>query len=170
MTGFVIIDVETHSLADLKKVGAWRYASDSSTDVWCVGYAINDEPVQLWKPNDPDVHHGAITAAAADPDTVFVAHNAGFERAICQHILVPRYGWPAIPLERWRCTMAAALALALPAKLAKITAALGLPAKADDDIMHRMAKPRPPRGDEDRNSGPYWHDDAEHRERLYAYC
>ena len=129
----------------IRVVGAWRYASDPSTDVWCVGYAINDEPVQLWKPNDPDVHHWAISVAAADPDTVFIAHNANFERALFKHILGPRYGWPAIPLERWRCTMAAALALALPAKLAKITAALGLPAKADDDIMHRVTKPRAPR-------------------------
>ena len=35
----------------------------------------------------------AIIAAAADPDYLFVAHNAAFERAILRHILAPRYGW-----------------------------------------------------------------------------
>jgi DNA polymerase len=35
--------------------------------------------------------------------------------------------------------------------------------------MHQMAKPRRPRGDESPDQ-IYWHDDAEHREALYAYC
>jgi hypothetical protein len=31
-------------------------------------------------------------------------------------LLAPRYGWPVIPLERQRCTLAMASALALPGK------------------------------------------------------
>jgi DNA polymerase len=72
MTGFIVIDVETRSLADLKKTGAARYAADPSTDIWCIAYAVDDTPVALWRPGEPA------------PGVVFVAHNAGFERAIWQ--------------------------------------------------------------------------------------
>jgi DNA polymerase len=166
----VVIDIETRSLSDLRKVGAPRYAADPSTDVWCAAYAIDDRPVQLWLPGKPAP--AAITEAAADPaDYLFIAHNAAFERVILHHILIPRYGWPAIPLERWRCTMAACLALALPASLGQVGKVLGLShQKADDRIMHQMARPRPPRGDEDPAAGPYWFDGPEHREALHAYC
>jgi DNA polymerase len=169
MTLPVVLDVETRSCIDLRKVGAWRYSIDPSTDTWCVAYAIDDSPVELWQRGDPAPQ--AILEVAADPDTVFVAHNAGFERAILKHILMARYGWPDMSApERWHCTMAASLALALPAKLATVAKVLGLAhQKADDAIMHQLAKPRRPRGDEDPNQGPYWFDDAERLEALYAY-
>jgi DNA polymerase len=168
MTGVIVVDIETRSFADLKKVGAWRYAADPSTGIWCVGYAVNDEPVQLWKPGEPVP--AALIVAVNDPNTVWIAHNAAFERAIFQHILVPRHGWPNIPLECWRCTMAASLALALPASLDKAAQVLRLPQqKANKDIVHRMAKPRQPRGDEDPK-GIYWFDDPERLEALCVYC
>jgi DNA polymerase len=170
MTSTVILDVETRSALDLKKVGAARYAAHPTTDVWCAAYAIDDDPaVRLWQADEPVP--AAIIEAAADPNCLFVAHNAGFERAILQHVLTPpRYGWPAIPVERWRCTMAASLALALPPALNRVAAVLALPQqKADKVIVRLMAKPRLPRGNEDPK-GVYWFDDAEHRQALYDYC
>jgi DNA polymerase len=173
---FVVIDFETHSLRDLRKVGAHRCAADPSTDVWCVAYAIDDQPVQIWLRGEPVPP--AILEAAADPEVLFVAHNAGFERAILQHILGPRYGWPAIPVERWRCTMAMALTLALPAALGKVADVLGLDhRKHADQIMHLLARPRSPRVGEDPK-GLFWFDETEplpgqsvtHLEKLYAYC
>ena len=88
----IVLDGETHSPLDLRKTGAWRYAAHPSTDVWCLGYAIDDQPAQIWLPGESVPP--AIVEAAADPSVVFVAHNAGFERAIWEHILAPRYGWP----------------------------------------------------------------------------
>ena len=41
-----------------------------------------------------------------------------FETVIEERILNPRYSWPLIPISRHRCTMAAALANALPVLLA----------------------------------------------------
>src|SRR6516165_6260906 len=108
-------DYETRSTLDLTKVGAWKYAGDVSTDVWCVAYAVDDGPVKTWLPGQPIPEEFQI--AATDPDWVVVAHNDSFERAIEERILGPRYGWPLIPIERHRCTMAMALAAALPAKL-----------------------------------------------------
>jgi DNA polymerase bacteriophage-type len=165
----IVIDVETRSLADLRKVGAARYAADPSTDVWCAAYAIDDQPVELWLPGEPVP--AAIVKAATDPDCLLIAHSAGFETTILHHILTPRHGWPEITLERWRCTQAACLALALPASLGKVAAVLGLShQKGDDRIMHQLARPRRPRGDEDPAAGPYWYDDPEHLQVLYDYC
>jgi DNA polymerase len=153
----------------LKKTGAWRYAADPSTDTWCVAFAVDDGPVELWVRGDPVPP--AIIEVAADPSCTWVAHNAHFEIAILENILGPRYHWPTVPLERWRCSMSMALALALPARLDKVAKALSLPEqKADKTIVALMAKPRRPRGNEDPAAGPYWHDDVEHREALYAYC
>jgi len=83
-------DVETRSTVDLTEVGAWRYASDASTSVWCVSFAIDDAPAQIWIPGQPipEVFHDA----ARDPDWLIVAHNDAFERAIEELILAPRYG------------------------------------------------------------------------------
>jgi len=159
----VILDVETRSALSLKKAGASRYAVDRTTDVWCAAYAVEDQPVQLWVPGEP------VPEAIAAAD-VIVAHNAAFERAIFAHVL-PRHGWPAIPTERWRCTMAMGLALALPGSLDKVAKALSLPEqKADKTIVALMAKPRRPRGDENPAAGPFWFDDIEHRQALYDYC
>lgn len=156
------LDLETRSAVDLKKTGVYRYAEDPSTDVWCAAYAVDDGPVGLWTPQDGPVEK-------FDPDWTFVAHNANFERAIWHYILTPRYGWPEPKLEHWRCTMAQALAMSLPASLENAAGALGVDIGKDMTgraLMMRMAKPRSQYDD-----GTYtWWDDQERRERLYAYC
>jgi DNA polymerase len=160
----VVLDFETRSPLDLRKVGATKVAQHPLTDVWCAAYAAVDQPVRIWLPGDPPPPD-LFSAAAV------VAHNAaGFEYVFCRHIMTPRYGWPDIPLERWRCTMTLALSLALPPALGKLAKVLNLKhQKGDDQIMHQMARPRKPRGDEDP-SGIYWHDDLDHLHQLYAYC
>lgn len=161
--GCVIIDVETRSALDLRKVGHWRYSADPTTDVWCVAYAIDDSPVQLWRPGDPP------PAEFADAAEV-IAHNAPFERSIVSNVLGPRYKWPDVPIATWRCTMAACLALALPPSLKKVAEVLRLPEqKGSKSIVDLTCKPRRPRGDEDPN-GLYWFDDPERLEALFEYC
>jgi DNA polymerase bacteriophage-type len=161
-------DIETRSTLRLADVGAWRYAADPSTEVLCVGYAIGNGPVQIWTPDQPipDEFH-----AAASDGTV-VAHNDQFETAIEERLLHPRYGWPIIPIDRHRCTMAAALANALPASLEGAAEALGLSARKDADgrrLMLQMSKPRKARKGEDPEL-VHWHDDPERRLRLQEYC
>jgi hypothetical protein len=46
-------DFETRSAANLKRVGAWRYAADPSTEIICIGYAIDDSPIQIAVPGQP---------------------------------------------------------------------------------------------------------------------
>jgi DNA polymerase len=161
----VVVDIETRSLLDLKEVGTPRYAAEPSTDVWCVALmnVADNAPLGLWRPGDPvpDLIGKAKT---------LIAHNAAFEIAIFRHVLGPKYGWPIPPVETWRCTMVECLAMALPAKLKRVADVLGLEhRKADDGIMHRCSKPRPPRRGEDP-AGVYWFDDSEHLETLFAYC
>jgi DNA polymerase len=162
-------DYETRSVLDLEDVGAWKYAADERTEVTCCAYATNDQPVKLWLPGDPVPPE--FLAAAQDPDWVLCAHNAQFEIAIEQFIMRRRHGWPKISLSKQRCTMAQALALALPPKLELAAEALGLTHqkdKAGQRLMLLMSKPRRPRKDEDPQ-GLYWFDDEPRLQRLYRY-
>jgi DNA polymerase len=162
MTILLFRDIETFSRVDLKTVGAHRYAADPTTGVWCVGYAVDDGPAEIWIPGQQIP--APFIEAARNPEWLVVAHNDAFERTIEEHILYPRFDWLLVPLERHRCTMAMALAAALPGALDKAIAALSLPFakdKAGAALMRRMAKPRP---------DGTWLADAASRERLYAYC
>jgi DNA polymerase len=163
-------DYETRSKAVLKVVGPHRYAVDFSTEVVWIAFAVDDQPVQLVRPGDgvpPE-----YLAAAQNLDWDAVAHNDSFETAVERHILKPRFDWPLIPIERHRCTQAAALALGLPARLDRLADALELANrkdKAGERLMHLMSKPRRPHKDEDP-SGVYWFNDPERLHRWGEYC
>lgn len=162
------IDFETRSAVDLKKAGVYVYAESETTNVWCAAYAVDDEPVKLWTP-DHDSRDIAHVIKHCETD---VAHNANFERAIIAGVMAPRYGWPIPHLKQWRCTMAMALAMALPGDLGGCADALGLPITKDKEgkaLMLRMAKPRKPRKGEPTDKLLWW-DDEERLQRLYAYC
>ncbi len=160
------IDFESRSAVDLRKTGVYVYAESPTTDVWCAAYAIGDGPIELWTPDQPCP--SAIIEAYAQ-GWHFHAWNANFERTMWRHILTPRYGWPEIPLEQWRCTMAAALAMSFPGQLANAAPAVGLDIAKDmqgQGLMLRMARPRKV---EDDGSLTWWEDD-ERKQRLYEYC
>jgi DNA polymerase len=164
-------DFETRSCVDLRKVGAHVYAADPSTEILWVGYAVDDGPMQLWRPGDPVPPEFLETAANAS--WCAVAHNDHFESLIEKCILHPRYGFLLIPPERHRCTQAAALALGLPAKLGAVADALEMENRkhaAGERLMHQMSKPRKPRKGEDPSGGPYWFDDEDRMYRLGQYC
>ena len=123
----IILDFETRSYADLGKVGAWNYSLDPTTEIIVMAYLIDaddySDAIRRWEPGD-----------ALDPDDLFhaikaglpvEAHNVSFEEAIWQNVMVARHGWPEIPGDNWRDTMASACYLALPAGLDKLSAALG---------------------------------------------
>jgi DNA polymerase len=127
----VFWDIETRSTVPLEDAGAWRYAADPTTEVLCVGYAIDDGEPKIWIPGQP-ILEDIISIAKQDPAD-WVAHNFMFERAITTHKLTP-LGWPEIPLARQICSMSLALAGALPGALDNAAAALGFP-------QHRLRRP-----------------------------
>ena len=66
-------DIETRSTISLKKVGAHKYATDATTEVVCVAYAVDDQPVQLWLPGD--LVPPEFIEAAGNPSWLVCAHN-----------------------------------------------------------------------------------------------
>jgi DNA polymerase bacteriophage-type len=164
-------DYETRGVLQLPNVGAWKYAGDDRTQILCCAFCVDDGPVKLWLPGNPLPPE--FLEAARDTSWRACAHNAPFEIAVEHLILRRRYGWPKIPLSRQRCTMAMALALALPPKLDLLAEALELLHQKDQAgqrLMLMMSKPRRPRKDEDPEGGPYWFDDEDRLQRLYEYC
>jgi DNA polymerase len=161
-------DFETRSTLNIKKVGAWRYATHKDTEVLCCAYAVDDGSVEIWTPDMPVPQ--AFIEAAQNPKWSTSAFNDQFERLITTHIMAPRHGWPIVPLERRRCSQAVALSHALPPALKDAAKALGLAnQKADDAIMLRMSKPRKACQGEDPNV-VHWHDGAEDHATLQRYC
>src|SRR6516165_1255311 len=162
-------DIETRSTVPLEDAGAWRYAADPTSEVLCVGYAVDDSGVEIWTPGQAIPRE--FIAAASDSSWCIVAHNFAFERAIATHILRPRFNWPEIPLERQRCSMSLALANALPGALDTAARALKLDYQKDAEgylLMRRMTRPRRPRKGEDPTK-IYFVDGPEQRERLRQY-
>jgi DNA polymerase len=162
------LDLETRSTVDLKKAGLYVYAEDPTTDVWCAAWCIGDAPIQMWTPGQPFPSVlGDYLAAGA----LVYAHNAGFECALWEQVLTPRYGWPAIPFEQMRCTAAMAAAMALPRDLDGAAMAMGLDTRKDASgkrLMLSLAKPR-----RVENGVPVWwtpEDAPEKHARLHAYC
>ncbi len=82
------IDFETCSEANLKKVGAVKYAKHPSTKILCMSYKINGGETNIWIP--PDTFPHRILKAAKNKNVVFVAHNALFEQSITKYCL-PKY-------------------------------------------------------------------------------
>src|SRR6516164_10825780 len=73
-------DIETRSTVALEDAGAWRYAADPTSEVLCVGYAVDDSDVQIWTPGQAIPQE--FIAVGSDPSWCVVAHNFAFERAI----------------------------------------------------------------------------------------
>jgi DNA polymerase len=122
-------------------------------------------PISTWRPGEPVPPE--IIEAHADPTALVCAHHDQFERELERRILGPKYDWPIWPIERRRCTQAAALSKALPAGLDDLAAALKLPVRksaAGKAAMRRLAQPRP-KGDRLFPD----HDDPKLMEELHAY-
>ena len=163
----VSIDFETRSAVDLRKTGVYKYASDPSTDIWCMAYkAPWSDDVQVWLPSDEmDVRLEDWIVEGG----LLSAWNANFERTIWNEIMVGRYQWPPTKIKQWRCTMAQASAMGLPRALGQAASVLGVEEqkdKAGAALMLRMARPRKVNAD-----GSYtWWNTKDKIDTLVAYC
>lgn len=152
MHDIVHLDFETRSEMDLTDVGGAVYAAHPSTEIICIGWRLNKEPIEQYRrehiqdwdfwgpPSDCKLYR-----LAANPRIIFKAHNAFFEQMMWQYVMVERYGYPAIPIERWQCTAAKAAYYGLPRKLEKAAIALNLPVRKDmegNKVMQSVSKPR----------------------------
>jgi DNA polymerase len=160
------IDFETRSTVDLKSAGLANYAAHPTTDVWCMAYAFGGDEVGLlaMAGADPIRHGQANVCGHVAKGGIVVAHNAAFELAIWNQIMVPRYGWPPLKPEQCRCTMAMAYAMALPGALDNAAAAVGIQVRKDQSgyrLMMQMCRPKTEGG---------WWDEPAKLQALYEYC
>lgn len=108
------------------------------------------------------------------------AHNSFFERMIWKNIMVPRYDWPEIMHEQWRCTAAVAAHHSLPRALEDAVQVLNLPFLKDTEggkVMKKLSKPRKLTKPEIKSLGGaydpeaiYWHETLEDLRALWNYC
>lgn len=129
----------------LEIVGGGNYACDPTAEVLSFKYDLKDgRGPQWWKPGLPNpVDLFAWIAAGG----LLEAHYSTFEHWCWEHICVPKYGWPHLPLEQLRCSMAKSRAHALPGKLAEVGAVLNIVNQKDPigkRLIDKFTMPRNP--------------------------
>ena len=152
------LDFETRSACDLKKRGAWVYSEDPTTGILCCAVKEDDQAPRIWVPawvaealpfdeDLPLLSDFELFQLIEGADEI-ECHNAAFERALWQNVGAPKYGWPAVPVAKLRCSLAKCSYHTLPRALATAGPAIGLDVKKDTEgarIMLRMCKPRRPK-------------------------
>ena len=119
------IDFETTSETNLTVHGVTRYAQDPTTEVLCLGWAIDDGEVSVWYPEDSEFPQEVIDRVIAG-DTMY-AHNATFDRLVWEYMLSNDFAVPLPALSQWRCSQARAMAQGLPGALGNLCKAIDLP-------------------------------------------
>lgn len=124
------IDLETYSSVDLAACGVYKYAESDDFRILLLGYAYDDEAVNvLQMPSLDDLRAAGLLHSLIDSHVIKVAHNAAFERTCLSRFLnMKEGGSPSfLPPEQWQDTMIMAMEHGYPASLAQLGAALGLP-------------------------------------------
>lgn len=135
----VTFDFETLSERDLRKEGAYKYSLHPSTRATCMAFKVHGQPrIYLLPYHVINTHWKDLPGSfkifwtnLINSGYEFSAHNAFFERCIYQNILVKRYGWPEIPLDKYRCTLAKCSACAMPRGLDEACIAMSLRVQKD---------------------------------------
>jgi DNA polymerase bacteriophage-type len=168
---YASIDFETFAVRNLKLVGTHVYAEDPFLKVNCMGWAINHDTVQVWKPWEP---FPKDLKRHIERGGMIHAWHAMFERLIwakrmAQYVEVKRH--------QWSCTMVRALACGFPGALEYAAPALRVDARKDMEGQKAMRKLMKPRkiiytvtGEVERVvvwEPEQWRDTYN---RLYAYC
>lgn len=165
---YCVIDYETFSEADLKKVGAYEYSVHPSTEIICAAWRIGTRkqlraaPTNTWI--SPVCVPKDLIDVFNDPSICLVAHNAYFEQVITTNVV----GYIVLPM-RWICTASLAATLALPRNLEGAALAMKLPIQKDMDgrrLILKWCKPRKPSLKNPKTR----HDDPEELARLVEYC
>ncbi len=165
------IDFETRSRTDID-YGAWKYSLCPSTDILCFAWAIDDGPVQLWKPGMDFPQWATDEEYFSTHCKVVEAHNASFEQAIWKNVCIPRYGWIYVPPIKWLDSMAQCAAAAIPLSLQNACIAINTDKKKDQEgklVMQQLSKPRKPTASNKKE----WHEYEDYPEKfetLYSYC
>lgn len=142
----LFMDYETFSLIDLREVGIDNYVRHPSTGISMLGWALDDEEVEIWLP-----HNGPIPSKLLDalrnPAIIKVAWNSSFEYNVTNQVLFSnRYISDAfrIPMSEFRDPMVLAHNLSLPGSLEKAALCLKMAEQKDargDELKMMFCKP-----------------------------
>ena len=126
------LDLETYSSVSLSDCGVYRYTESPDFELLLLGYAYDDDPVQvidLTKEKIPALLQRDIIC---NPAVIKSGWNVNFEIACFS-----RYFGEQIDLDDWQDTMILAAELGLPRSLKDVGTALGLP---QDEAKDRRGK------------------------------
>lgn len=157
----VSIDFETRSEVDLIKTGAYRYATDPSTGIYCLAYAFDNDDPQVWVfgdvfPKDLEEHVRNKRAVHA--------FNAEFELLIWNHVLRHHYiGLSELEVNQIFCTAAQGRVNSLPASLKNQARALGTRIGKSDVGMDLIKK-------YSVNNIPWANIPVEDQDKFLEYC
>ena len=144
------LDFETYSAADIRKVGAYRYANDLSTEILIMSIARGDDAPLTWDILDfsgENKHAVALLKEAIDNGSLIYAHNAQFEAAIFKYLGKKTFGFAPPKLENWRCTAAMCRRAAIPSNLDGAAQFLELDHQKDKEgtrLIRKFSVPRKP--------------------------
>jgi len=147
------VDFETRSKCDLFSRGVYNYAQDGTTDVLCMSYAFDDDPVVTWTPDMP------FPDAVRQHTGQIRAHNAAFERLIFWYVLQCDF-----QLEQFYCTATQARANCLPGSLEDVGRAISSNMRKDHRGSQLIRALSIPRADGTFNSDPSL------MAEMIAYC
>lgn len=145
------IDLETYSGVDIKH-GVYKYVDSPDFEILLLGYAFDDEPVQVADLTREEMP-GRVRQALFDTSIIKTAYNANFEMTCFRKL------FPDMPWEGWDCTSVLAFYWSLPSGLANVAKALGLPEDKQKDergkalirYFSRPCKPTKANGGRTRN-------------------
>jgi DNA polymerase bacteriophage-type len=173
MSDIYYLDFETYSGANIKKVGAFRYASDPSTEIIIMAIAKNDEPVHVWDCTRKVWNKAwALLEEAIESGAQIYAHNAQFEHAVCKYLLIKTFGTRPPAIQQWRCTAAMCRLAAIPSSLADAGEFLGIDMPKDKEgkrLIQKFSVPRKPTKN-DKRTRVMPEDDPEDFQKFVDYC
>jgi DNA polymerase len=166
------IDYESRSTQDLREVGVWNYANHPETEPLLLGWAYDNEPVEVWeiiRDSMPD----KLRKGFEDPNQQLAAFNSTFERYISNFKLGLN-----LPIERFEDASPSALYLSMPKNLEDVGEILGLPAELAKDkegkrLLEKFSEPskrKKKRGEPDEFYFRDWNTDPEDWLKFIEYC
>ena len=120
------LDLETYSDEDISKVGVYKYSEGHDFKILLLGYAYNDDPVQVVDMSSCQMIPENVLEGILNPEVIKIAHNANFER-ICLSNHIYHKTNKYLPPEEWIDTMIMASELGYPASLDALGRALRIP-------------------------------------------
>jgi DNA polymerase bacteriophage-type len=115
----LFLDTETYCEVDIA-LGTDLYTR--AAECLIVTYAFESDPTQIWEPWKDPIPPEDLIGHVKDPNVLFIALNAAFDKSILQYALNLE-----TPIERWQCAMAQANAHGLPGGLEALGKVCDLP-------------------------------------------